>query len=184
MKQEAAGSPANMCLAAIERTGEADVDVLLNDVAQQLKQRGYRVGGAVRSNEPKPGDHPCDVVLRDLVSGETIPLAQNPSFESSGCQLDTAALEQVAGLVGSSLDRGVDILIVNKFGKREAEGAGLTGAIAQAVSAEIPVLVSVNKEQVAAWQSFCGGEGKVLSPDAASIMTWLSDKLPAASASS
>jgi uncharacterized protein DUF2478 len=180
MGREETGASVGVRLAAIQRSEQIDVDRLLSDVARQLKQKGYRVGGAIRSNEPKPGVHRCDVVLEELVSGQNVALGQELGPESRGCQLDPAALEQVAGLVDTSIEGGLDILILNKFGKRETEGAGLCGAIAQAASAEIPVLVSVGQDHLAAWREFCGGEGQILAPDQASIMNWLTDNLPAA----
>ena len=179
MDREDTGASVGVRLAAIQRSEQSDADRVLTDVARQLKQKGYRVGGAIRSNEPKPGVHPCDVVLEELVSGENVALAQELGSKSQGCQLDPARLEQVAGMVDTTLDDGLDILILNKFGKREAEGAGLCGTIAKAASAEIPVLVSVGPDHLAAWHAFCGGEGQMLDPDQDAVMTWLTDTLAA-----
>ena len=165
-------------LAAIERSDQSDVDQLLSDVALHLKQMGYRVGGAIRSNTAEQGRNRCDLVVKELITGETVSLSQDLGPGATGCTLDTAALEQVAGMVESSLQSDLDVLIVNKFGKRESEGAGLSGPIAQAVTAAIPVLASVNQEQKAAWHEFCGGEGHILKPDRAAVMQWLTDNLP------
>lgn len=177
MDRKETGESDGLRLAAILRSEHCNADQILSCVARQLKQNGYRVGGAIQSNEHGPDVHPCDIVLEELVSGETVALALEMGPETEVCQLDPAKLERVAGMVDTTLDEGLDVLILNKFGKREAAGSGLYGTIAKAASAEIPVLISVSQEQRAAWDTFCGGEGQILKPDTNAVMTWLTDTL-------
>lgn len=167
-------------LAALKHSGDPEIDMLLADVARQLKRDGYRVGGVVRSNRRQPGDHRCDMVLEELTTGKTISIFQQLGTGSKGCRLDTAALEHVVGLVDGSLDRGLDILIVNKFGKREADGRGFSATIAQAVSTMVPVLITLNQDYAAPWRHFCGGEGETITADRASVSQWLAECLPSA----
>ncbi len=178
-----AESTPQLRLAAIHYSKCEDVDPILSDIAHQLKRMGYRVGGAVRSNAAQQGGHRCDITLEELMSGQTIALSQQLGSGSSGCRLNPEALEYVAGLVESSFDSGLDILVINKFGKREAEGSGFRDAIIHAVSTAVPVLVAVNEGQVAAWRNFCGGESDTLTADRTSILQWLTKSLPAAGAS-
>ncbi len=65
-----------MQIAAIARTDACDVDRLLRDLVQDLRKKGYRVGGAIRANERQSDRHPCDVVLEELTTGETVPLSE------------------------------------------------------------------------------------------------------------
>jgi hypothetical protein len=89
------------------------------------------------------------------------------------------ALEQIVALVEASLEDGLDILILNKFGRQEAEGKGLRNAVAHAVAADIPVLVGLNRAYAAEWREFCEGEGQLLEPEPAAVACWLDTCLAA-----
>lgn len=163
-----------MGLAAIRHSDGSEIDRLLSSIALELKQDGYRVGGVVQSNKEKPGDCRCDMVLEELTTGQTYSISQDLGREANGCRLDVAMLTQVAAQVEASLENGLDILVLNKFGKREVEGGGLRDAIAVAVQGGIPVVVGLNHDYENAWQQFCGGEGQILEADSATIRRWLS----------
>ncbi len=173
----AADAPARLPLAAIVHAGEAGIDGLISEIARDLRAAGYRVGGVAQSNVEVPGECRCDMSLEELTSGRVIPISQDLGSESDGCRLDPAALATMVGLVDASLERGLDILVLNKFGKQEADGRGLRDTIARAVGAGIPVLVALNAALLPAWAEFSGGEGVTLRPDRAEIDNWLTASL-------
>ena len=72
----------------------------------------------------------------------------------------------------SSAYRALTCSIVNKFGKREAEGRGLVPVIADAVDLGIPVLVGVNGLNLAAFLAFAGEDAIALPTDVASVVQW------------
>ncbi len=78
-----------------------------------------------------------------------------------------------------SLQDGADIVILNKFGKQEAEGRGLRGPIAKAVELGIPVLVGLNASRIQSWTEFCGDSDTVFGTDVFAIDRWLAANLPA-----
>jgi len=176
-KQEA---PTNSLLAAVLHSGDQKGDGLISSIAHKLASQGYRVGGVVQSNVVQSGQCRCDMVLKELTSGQEVPISQNLGNHSQGCRLDTAALEHVAGLVEASVRNDLDILILNKFGAREMEGGGLRNAIAIATEADIPVLVGLNRANIEAWDNFCGGYGQLLESSERDVDDWLSSALPAA----
>lgn len=149
-----------------------DVDALLGNLAGTLKCQGWRLAGAVQANEPRAGSCRCDMTLEDLASGRRIRASEDRGSLARGCRLDTYALEDAAGLAISSLAPGVDLVVINRFGKREAEGRGFRPLIEAAVDLDIPVVIGVNQAQCSAWQIFSGGVGRVLEPDAAAIHGW------------
>lgn len=149
-----------------------DVDRLLDEIACKLRNRGWRLAGAIQANELRAGSGRCDMTLEDLASGKRISASEYRGPLASGCRLDTSALEEAVGLAISSLTPGVDLVIINRFGKREAEGKGFRPLIEAAVDLSIPVLIGVNQAQRSAWQTFSGGAGGVLEPDAAAIRCW------------
>ena len=67
-------------------------------------------------------------------------------------------------MVAARLTRTTDLLIINKFGKQEAAGRGFRDFIAAAMAEEIPVLIAVAPELVAAFTGFAG--------DYATPLTW------------
>lgn len=167
-------------LAAVQHAGGGEIDRLMSRVAANLRRRGYRVGGVVQSNVMQPGQCRCDMLLEELGTGEVHQISQQLGPGSRGCRLDASLFENVVARVEASLREPLDIFIVNKFGKQEAEGRGLRQAIAEALAAGIPVLVGLNHDYAAAWRDFCGGDGDILAPDEASIGSWLESSLAAA----
>jgi len=108
----------------------------------------------------------CDMDLRVLPDGPTVCISEDRGELARGCILDSGALEQTVFEVERRLD-GADNLIVNKVGKREAEGKGLAPVIAEAQHRDMPVLVGVNGLNLAAFLAFAGKdiEGLATCPD-------------------
>jgi len=110
--------------------------------------------------------------VKVLPEGPAIRISQNLGRASRGCRLDTGALETAVGQVERALDRGADILIVNNFGKHEAEGRGFRFAIAEALSRDIPVLVGLNALNRGAFEDFTGGLAEFLPPADETLEDW------------
>ncbi|HRK23610.1 MAG TPA: DUF2478 domain-containing protein [Beijerinckiaceae bacterium] len=165
-------------LAAVLYREGASCDALLADVARQLAGEGYRLAGAVQTNDRYDALCACDMTLSDLNSGRSIRISQRLGQYARGCRLDPGAMAEVVSLVEAGLAGGADLLILNKFGKSEAAGHGFRPAIAEAVLQGIPVLVGVSAANLPAWMEFTGGEADVLEPDAAAILAWIGDPPP------
>lgn len=152
--------------------GRGDTDQLLCTLAQNLATLGYRTCGTVQINTER-GAHPCDMDVRVLPDGPVLRISQNLGRDAKGCRLDPSTLETAVGLVEMRLEPGVDVLIVNKFGKHEADGRGFRTVIADALSREIPVLVGVNSLNLNAFQKFVGTEATQLEPSGKVLISWL-----------
>lgn len=162
-----------MKLAFAISPGRGDVDLLLAGLAETLQADGLAVCGTVQVNSERPDDGPCDMDVKVLPEGPVIRISQSLGKASRGCRLDPDALESAVGLVGARLAAGADVLIINKFGKHEAEGRGFRDLIAEALVREIPVLVGLNRLNVPAFQEFCGGLAAELPPRAANLAAWV-----------
>jgi len=160
-------------LAAVQHSGERRIDRLIASIAGQLKRQGLRVGGVVQSNAEQAGECRCDMRLEELTTGRVVSISQRLGPHSRGCRLNDAALEQIVALVEASLEDGLDILILNKFGRQEAEGKGLRAAVGHAVAAGIPVLIGLNRAYADEWREFCEGEGQLLEAEPAAVARWL-----------
>ena len=160
-------------LAAIQHSGDRRIDDLIASIVGQLKRQGLRVGGVVQSNVEQAGQRRCDMRLEELTTGRVVSISQRLGPQSRGCRLNNVALDQIVAIVEASLGDDLDILILNKFGRQEAEGKGLRTAVAHAAAAGIPVLVGLNRAYAADWREFCEGEGQLLEPETAAVASWL-----------
>jgi hypothetical protein len=86
-------------------------------------------------------------------------------------------LETAVGLVSASLADGADVLIVNKFGKHEAEGRGFRAVIAEALTLGMHVIVGVNGLNLAGFEEFAGGLATCLPPDCEALAAWASQAI-------
>jgi nucleoside-triphosphatase THEP1 len=160
-------------LAYAEVSGRGEGDRLLVRVVETLHAEGVRVVGVVQHNVEYDPARPCHMDLRLIDGAQTIRISQNLGPMARGCRLDSDALEQaVAGVEAALVRGGVDLLVINKFGKQECDGRGFRPAIAQALQAGIPVLTSVSARNLAAFEDFAGGMGESVPPDPAVLLGW------------
>lgn len=148
-------------------------DLLLCRFAQELSARGLKPAGTVQINTECPDAGPCDMDVRVLPDGPVIRISQSLGPQAKGCRLDPDALETAVGLVRTSMRPETDCLIVNKFGKHEADGRGFREAIAEALSLGIPVIVGLNELNKNAFLDFAGDVGEELAPDIRALAQWL-----------
>jgi hypothetical protein len=66
----------------------------------------------------------------------------------------------------------VDLLIINKFGKEEAHGRGLRSVIADALIADIPLVIGVSTRNFCDFLTFIGESATRLRPDIEAITAW------------
>lgn len=149
-----------------------DVDGLLVQCAEALAQLGLRLGGVVQSNPPRPGRRKCDMRLTDLSSGESTLISGDQGDGANGCRLDLSALSGVALRVEQAVAAGVDLVIINKFGKQEAQGRGFGSAIAEALLCDIPVVFGVSRLNLDACLEFSGGRFTRLEAEPVAIVDW------------
>jgi len=153
--------------------GRGDTDLLLAEVADRLKAQALRTCGTVQINTDRADSHRCEMDVRVLPDGPVIRISQSLGKEARGCRLNPNALETAVVLAQSALLQGADVLIINKFGKHEAEGRGFRDLIAEALALDIPVLVGTNEMNKQAFIDFAGGEAIVLPPLVDSLVAWV-----------
>ena len=162
-----------MRMACTMAPGRGDTDLMLAGLAQSLTARGLRVVGTAQINTERETAGPCDMDVRVLPDGPVIRISQDLGAGSRGCRLDAGALEAAVGLVGVQLAQGADLLIINKFGKHEAEGRGFRDVIAEAMSRDIPVLVGLNGLNRQPFLDFAGGLAVDLAPRSEDLLAWV-----------
>ncbi len=161
-----------MQIAYTMAAGRGDTDLLLHGLARRLQARGLHPAGTVQINTDRADGRPCDMDVAVLPDGPVLRISQDLGPQARGCRLDAGALDTAAGLVAARMADGADVLILNKFGKHEAEGRGLRAVIATALEQGLPVLVGVNASNRAAFERFAGGLAVALPPDPAALTGW------------
>jgi nucleoside-triphosphatase THEP1 len=171
-----------MKLAAIRYDGAngALVDEVLAEAVRVLKGDGVTVAGAIQWNTPVPDRRRCSMTLEDLASGRRILASEDRGPHARGCHLNASALEEAAVLAASSIDASVDLVIINRFGKQEAEGRGFRQAIEAAILLERPVLAGVSENNRASWEAFTGNEAESLPCSLEAVLSWCRSAIPAA----
>ena len=157
--------------------GRGDVDLLLFQLAQTQIAQGRRPVGTVQINTEREDACPCDMDVQVLPDEDVIRISQSLGPGAKGCRLDPTALEKAVGLVEVELAKGADCLIVNKFGKHEADGRGFRPVIAAALELGIPILVGLNQLNSAAFFEFADGLAVEIAPDPAALNDWMSAQI-------
>jgi len=153
-------------LAAVVYGADDDPDRLISGFAADLRRSGGRPVGVVQLGRSCRAENPrLGVVM--LPDGEVVRLApqdfESQAFASqaeahvTGCRLDPDRLAGLAVRLAAAIEAGADLVIINRFGRSEAEGKGLIDLIPQALGADIPVLIAVPEQRFAAWLRFSEG---------------------------
>ncbi len=152
-------------------------DRVLSDLGYELRERGLAVQGLVQRNTFRRDRAKCDMELEELGSGEIFQLSRDRGKNAGGCRLDREAIVAAAVLIGRGLETECDLLIINKFGRSEAEGRGLRDTLAEAVAREIVTLVGVPRRNLEVWQKFAEGLFDLCEiGDARFLSEWLRDR--------
>ncbi|MBK0328540.1 DUF2478 domain-containing protein [Rhodobacteraceae bacterium F11138] len=165
-----------MTLAYIRTEARGQTDLLLTELARDLAGAGVRLAGVVQSNTECAESDLCDMDVRVLPDGPVFRISQSLGAGARGCRLNPEALEQavahVSAALGDAGDGRPDLLIVNKFGKHEADGRGFRPLIAEALMAGIPILTAVNPTNEAAFLTFAEDMAECIPTRLSAAVDW------------
>jgi len=150
----------------------AAIDAAFDALAARLASGGRRVAGAVQATERDAEGRLTGMALRLLPDGPEMDIAQHLGAAAGGCRLDTGKLAAAVQAVSERIDAGADLVILPRFGEREAEGGGFRDAIARALMADIPVLVGVGAGTLPAFLDFAGGAAERVDPAPEALLAW------------
>lgn len=158
-------------LAAVVYQAGFHVDEFLAEIARRLAAQGMRLGGVVQENAG-PRSACAAMTLVDLASRGRFGISQDLGMAAAGCRLDPRGLADAESPLAAMMSADPDLIILNKFGKAEAEGGGLRGILVRAIEREIPVLTAVRPPYTEAWERFHGGLAVALPPEAEAVQAW------------
>jgi Protein of unknown function (DUF2478) len=157
-------------LAALVYERNQNPDEILRDFASDLKAGGYRAVGLVQT-----GHHCLDAPKLSAMlvhTGEELQLFQELGACATGCRLDVGQLLDAGAQVAGAIEEGADLVIVNRFGRQEREGKGLSYLVERALSADIPVVIAVPSHRFADWIRFADGMSVKLRCDREALDAW------------
>jgi len=164
-----------MRLAAIRYEAGFPIDEFLALLAGRLRAEHIRLGGALQENA-SGGDRRCAAMsLVDLATRKRFQISQDLGSLAEGCRLDAQGLAEFVALFDRASQDNVELLILNRFGKAEAEGGGLRPVFARAMEAGIPVLTAVRAPYDEAWAQFHGHLASDLPADVDAVLGWCRD---------
>lgn len=155
---------------AVHEQGDEGEDALAAFV-DMIRHRPARVGGLYQQTVRVQGA-PNRMSLVDVATGETVSISQPLGSGSSACCLDPTGLAEGAARLRQVREAGVDLLIVSKFGRAEAEGHGLGEELFAAACEGTPVLVLVSARYLDLWHKASGGLGETLRATPEAMLAW------------
>jgi len=148
------------------------VDALLSACVAELRAQGVRVTGVMQVLPAENAAYEGALNFRDVEDGAIIRFSQDLGEGATGCSLDPQALAEVAQKIGGALERKPQLVVINRFGKAEADGHGLRSVVEQALLADIPLLVAVRDDFRPSWDAFHGGMAERLPCDKDAVLEW------------
>ena len=167
-----AATPEPVILAALYADGIV-ADRTIADVAYGLRAGGFVVAGLVQRNEFVAGRRRCTMQMEELASGTVLTISEDRGPLARGCRLDRAALSKAESLLMDALAIRPDIVIINKFGKSEAEGSGLREPISCPAQLGVPTVVGVPYRNLDQWRAFAGELAEEVTAEPEPILSWL-----------
>jgi nucleoside-triphosphatase THEP1 len=154
-------------------TGRGAGDRLMIAVAEGLAAKGIAVAGAVQLNVEHDPERHCHMDLHILGRDDVLRISEDRGRHARGCRLDPRGLADAVQRVETVLDEGrAGVLLINKFGKQEAEGGGFREVIGRALLDGRPVLTTVSQGNLPAFLAFADGLGVEIAPDAEAAVDW------------
>jgi hypothetical protein len=164
-----------MRLAAIRYEAGFPIDEFLARIANTLRAERIRLGGALQENAPGGETRCAAMSLVDLATRKRFQISQDLGALAEGCRLDAQGLAEFVALFDGAPYHDVELLILNRFGKAEAEGGGLRPVFARAMEAGLPVLTAVRAPYDEAWAQFHGHLASDLPADIDAVLGWCRD---------
>jgi hypothetical protein len=149
-----------------------DIDATLAAAVAQMRARGVIPSGLLQRLGNPATDGRCSMWIEDIATGAVIRLDSPRGPGATACLLDPDALARAGFLLQRAIETGADLLVVNRFGKAEAEGGGLRAEMAEAICAGAAVLVAVRSSLLADLEAFLGMAPNLLLPSPGAIADW------------
>lgn len=158
-------------IAVVRDVSSAQVQEAFRIVVERWRH-SVRLAGLI-AEEHGLADRACSAgFLRNIRSGERFSIFQDLGPDSTVCHLDGAGAFKAADAVRRDIAAGCDLVLLNKFGKLEADAKGLFNAFGAALDAHIPLLTSVSSAFEEPWKRLVRQPFAILPADPNEIDAW------------
>ncbi len=157
-------------------------DALLARMACVQRRAGRQVRGLVMIRTEGAVGCTGDMVLIDVHTLDEYLVSQPLGRGATGCRADPQGFARASQVLRDAALQAPDLVICNRFGGLEAQGAGFTQELLTLMAAGLPLLTVVAPQHLAAWERFSGGTA-MLAADAQAIEGWIEQALAAPEAS-
>jgi nucleoside-triphosphatase THEP1 len=141
---------------------------------ESLKKSSVRVGGILQEKISLGSNGVRRVEAIDISTGRRTPINKPTpeTWRNRVCSLDISALAETTAILRTATEDHVDLMVVEKFGDAERDGAGLIDEVLQGIAAGIPLLIAVPETNLPIWTERSGGTGAVLPCDEHALHKW------------
>ncbi len=159
-------------LAAVVYESGFKIDDFLNRLADRLRADRVKVAGVLQENTRDVAGVCSAMTLVDLTTRSRFRISQDLGSQAEGCRLDARGIAEIAPLLERTFNQDAELIILNRFGKAEAEGGGLRSVFARAMEAGIPTVTAIRQPYVEAWSHFHGRLAVDLAADLDAVLAW------------
>lgn len=163
--------------AIVHESAEA-ADEQLQPFIQYLQEEGKVVLGVVQAPEEVSFAYRTQMGIINLNNGEFISIAQDLGKDNTSCCLDSEAVSNASHILKHAREQAPDLIVVNRFGKLEAEGEGFADEMLEIMSLGLPMLTIVATRFLEPWREFSGGLSTEIKPNLSDIKTWYAQLNP------
>lgn len=147
-------------------------DEQLQAFVQYLQEQGKQVLGVVQAPDEVSFAYRSKMGIINLANGHYTSISQDLGEHNTSCCLDSEAVSNASQILKEARALKPDLIIVNRFGKLEAEGEGFADEMLEIMSESIPMLTVVTPQFLESWRAFSGDLGSELFPDLDELKQW------------
>lgn len=149
-------------------------ETLLAAFADEVKRRGWRVGGLVQRTLRDANGRKLGMELQELDTGQVVSIGQPLGSGAGGdaCAVDPAAVADSTAALRRAIADKVDLLVFNKWSFLEKGGRGMADEMLEAMAGGLPVLTSVQAPLLQDWWTFSGGRCRLLPMERTALWQW------------
>lgn len=158
-------------VAVVRGVSNSEIQGLFRTLAERWRPH-VRLAGLVAEDHGLPDRHCQAGYLRNLATGARFSIFHDLGPGVAACHLDGVGAVSAAATVEGDIAQGCDLVLLNKFGKLEIAGEGLSSAFRAALAAGLPLLTSVSPAHDDAWRDFAKQAFDILPADPAALDRW------------
>lgn len=166
-----------LAVAAVVYGPGSRIEEFFARLAARLQAEGVRVSGLLQHSLRTREEDRCTFEMEDLGQGVRYRISQDLGAGSDACSIDPTAVASASAVLRRSILDAPDVVMVNKFGALEAAGEGLREEMNAIVAAGLPMLTTVNAEQLEDWRAYVGTHTAELPMDLDAVMAWVRDRV-------